>query len=450
MKRNKAGPIGIVIGDDAVRAAQQVDGEYVFASVPIEDNLKKAIKLVLQSSPFEGRDIALGLEGASVLIESLVIPSGGAKPAAHAAERLKGDPLFDADKAVHRIAVPSMPDDGQGAAEQIGIVSAVQRERLDEIMQVFRDADLSVQSVEVAPLALWRAHRAEGLEARLVRAGERDVILVGRAETLLFARVVQGAVTVVELATTLARAASLLRTESFPRLKSFGLDATRIQDLSAALAMPVVDLGGEVVQPAAAGVCTPGAILCDFLPPEERELRERRRMRKVRMAVSAGVVTTMAMAGVLGWQDLKALEVEKANLEEQITLKDASTLELSEKQQEIARLEANDDLLLSVRPGHRVAKLFELVANSSSDDIFLETIKVQDQPAAAGAPSNRRVLEVRIHGIAKNEAVVREFRSVLFDTGAFRDIRIDAIERVLLGVGVEGDKFRMLATAETH
>jgi len=452
VKRSKAGPIGVVIGDDTVRAAQQVDGEYVFASVPIEDDLKKAVKLVLQSSPFEGRDVALGLEGASVLIESLVIPPGAGKPAAQAAERLKGDPLFDADKAVHRIAIPRMPEDHDPAAEQIGLVGAIQRERLDEVMKVCRDADLAVQSVEVAALALWRAHRAEGLEARLVRAEQRDVILVGRDDTLMFARVVQGTVTVGELATTLSRAASLLRAESFPRLKSFGLEQERIQGLSEALAMPVIDMGGEVAHPYAAGVCTGGDVLCDFLPPEEREIREKRRLRKVRMTVGAGIAAVMAVAGVLGWQDLEALEVEKSNLEDQVALMDVTQAEYAQLQQEIARFEANDALLLSVRPGHRVAKLFELLANSSSEDILVETINVQDMvhPSAEGGSSNQRVCEVRIHGVATDEAVVREFRSVLYDTGAFRDIRIDAIERVLLGVGVEGDRFRMLATAETH
>jgi hypothetical protein len=60
------------------------------------------------------------------------------------------------------------------------------------------------------------------------------------------------------------------------------------------------------------------------------------------------------------------------------------------------------------------------------------------------------VLEVRLNGLGKSSADVRQFADQLLSTGAFEDVRVEASERVLLGVGMEGERFRIYARAETH
>jgi hypothetical protein len=55
-----------------------------------------------------------------------------------------------------------------------------------------------------------------------------------------------------------------------------------------------------------------------------------------------------------------------------------------------------------------------------------------------------------MNGLARTSPAVRQFTDALLATGAFRDVRVEASERVLLGVGIEGQRFRIYAMAETH
>jgi hypothetical protein len=100
--------------------------------------------------------------------------------------------------------------------------------------------------------------------------------------------------------------------------------------------------------------------------------------------------------------------------------------------------------------------LFTLVSASASDAISFETVKVNDivdpltRSAAKQPGPVERILEIRLNGLARTGPAVRRFSDALLSTGAFKDVRVEASERVLLGVGIEGERFRIYAKAETH
>ena len=62
----------------------------------------------------------------------------------------------------------------------------------------------------------------------------------------------------------------------------------------------------------------------------------------------------------------------------------------------------------------------------------------------------RRILEIQLNGLAANGIAVRDYADVLLSTKAFKDVRVESSERVLLGAGTEGERFRIYARAETR
>jgi len=225
VKRHKVGPIGLVFADDAIRAAQTLDGRTVCASVPVGDNVKKSLRQLLSSAPFVGRSVAVGLQGGAILIESIVLPPGGAKEARKTCtDRLKGDPVFSAERALLGVAVETMPSTDGGPPQALAIMAALNRERLSELMKVCRECELDVQAVEAAALSAWRAWPGSGHQVRLVRSAGHDLILAGIDAKLLFCRIVDAPVATSELRATISRAASLLGGEPFDGLTASGLD----------------------------------------------------------------------------------------------------------------------------------------------------------------------------------------------------------------------------------
>ena len=92
-------------------------------------------------------------------------------------------------------------------------------------MDACRELQLDVETVECAALASWRVRTDESLQLRVIRSGGRDMILAGRGEQLLFARIVSAPVTAGELKATLARAASALGAASFESVWTIGIEA---------------------------------------------------------------------------------------------------------------------------------------------------------------------------------------------------------------------------------
>ncbi len=459
MKRHKVGPIGLVFADDAIRAAQDLDGRTVCASVPIGDNVKKSLRQLLSSAPFAGRSVVVGLEGSAVLIESIVLQPGQAKEARRiCADRLKGDPLFSAEKAFLGVAVESLGSGEGGSAQALAIMAAVNRERLAELMKLCREVELDVQSVEAAALATWRAWEGTGLQVRLVRSAGHDMVLAGVGAKLLFCRIVDAPIAAPELLATIGRAASLLGAEGFEALEASGLDDDARRVAGEGLGLPLRAPPRPVDDAAAAGLATPGLALADFTPPEERVLREKRRVRKISMAMSGAAGVLVLCAGLLGTQRIGALQGRAADLERQRETVRHEKLELEALRQELAHEEANEAVIVAARPGHRMSTLFALVSARVSDAISLDTIKVEDlDDAALGAKGAvaaegplPRTLELRLNGVARSGVAVRQFADALLATAAFKDVRVEASERVLLGVGMDGERFRIYARAETH
>ena len=52
--------------------------------------------------------------------------------------------------------------------------------------------------------------------------------------------------------------------------------------------------------------------------------------------------------------------------------------------------------------------------------------------------------------MAASNVVVRDFADALLKSKAFSNVQVEASERVLLGMGVEGERFRVHARAETR
>ncbi|HTE06226.1 MAG TPA: hypothetical protein VK824_08520 [Planctomycetota bacterium] len=465
MKRRKVGNIGLVFGNDTIRAAQNVDGRMIWSSVPVGDNAKKSLRQLISSAPFVGRNAVVGVEGHAVLVESIVLPPGNAKEARKVCtDRLKGDPLFSADKAFLGIGVETMPPTDGGQGSTLAIMAAMNRDRLMDLMRLCRDAEVNVQAVESSALAAWRAWNAEDLQVRLVRGGGHDLVLAGIGGKLLFCRIVDTPVPPPELRATVGRAASLLGAEAFPCLTTAGVDEAARQEIASALGIEVKLPGRSLEDAAAVGLATEGAILADFTPPEERVLREKRHVRKTGVMMAAACGVLVLAAGALGTQRISSLHERQTTLEQQRDITQADKQQLDELNTELAREEANEAVIVEARPGHRMSTLFALISANTSDAISIETAKVSDveDPGFASAMRDAknkdkkrvgpvpRQLEVRLNGLARTGLAVRQFADALLSTGAFADVRVEASERVLLGVGMDGERFRIYARAETH
>jgi len=463
LKRRKVGNIGLVIGNDTIRAAQNVDGRMIWSSVPAGDNVRKSLRQLVSSAPFVGRNVVVGLEGGAVLVESIVLPPGSAKEARRiCTDRLKGDPLFSADKAFLGIGVESMPATEGGPSAALAIMTAMNRERLLELMKQCREAELEVQTVESAALAAWRAWSGTGLQVRLVRSGGHDLVLAGVDAKLLFCRIIDAPVPPPELRATVGRAASLLGAESFPCLTTVGVDEAARQDIAAALGIEVKVPGRALEDAAAVGLATEGPVLADFTPPEERVLREKRRVRKVSIGMAAACGVLVLAAGALGTQRVSSLHERQHSLEQQRDILQADKQQLDELNAQLAREQANEAVIVEARPGHRMSTLFALIASRTTEAVSLETVKIGDVEDPAFALTGKaakerkhtgpmpRMLEVRLNGLARSGLAVRQFADGLLGTGAFSDVRVEASERVVLGVGLDGERFRIYARAETH
>jgi hypothetical protein len=467
VKRRKVGNIGLVFGNDTIRAAQCVDGRMIWSSVNAGDNVKKALRQLLSAAPFVGRNVVVGLEGAAVLVESIVLPPGGAKEARKiCTDRLKGDPLFSADKALLGIGVESMPatEAGQGAA--LAIMIAINRERLTALMQLCREVELEVQAVEAAALAAWRAWAGTGLQVRLVRSGGHDLVLAGNDSKLLFCRIIEAPVPPAELRATVGRAASLLGAESFPGLTTVGVDEEARLEIAGALGVEVKMPARSLEDAAAVGLATEGGVLADFTPPEERVLREKRRVRKISIVMAAACGVLVLAVGALGTQRVGSLHERKDLLVQQQEIVQADKEQLDVIRADLAREQANEAVITEAQPGHRMSTLFALIGERTNDSISLETVKVEDieDPEYSSAVKEARgkdkrekrigpvprILEVRLNGLARSGIAVRQFADGLLATGAFSDVRVEASERVLLGIGIDGERFRIYARAETH
>ncbi|MHC4844834.1 MAG: hypothetical protein ACYTCU_01595 [Planctomycetota bacterium] len=457
MKRRKAHSIGIVIADDTIRAAQDVDGRMVFGTVPTGENLKKCLRQLLSSAPFVGRDVVVGFEGSAVLIESIVLPAGGAKEARKiCADRLKGDPLFNTEKAVLGVVVEGTTAAESSGSQAFAIMAAVDKERLGEAMKACREIELEVKAVEAAALSAWRAWTSEGLNVRLVRSSGNDLVLAGNADKLLFCRIVEAPMSAPDLRATIGRAASLLGTEGFDLLTAVGLDEDEREDISEGLELPVNEPAREVPDAVAMGLASEGEIQADFTPPEERILREKRRVRKISLAMTGAAAVLVLAVGVLRLQQLSSLEEHKVSLERKYDIVQADKQQLAVLETQLVRQETNEAVIVRAQPGHRMSTLFRLLASHADEDVALETVKIDDLEDSAFTPAEgyvgptARNLEVRVNGLAKDSLSVRGFADGLLASGAFEDVRVEASERVLLGVGVDGERFRIYARAETH
>jgi Tfp pilus assembly protein PilN len=457
VKRRKHHNIGIVIADDTIRAAQQVDGRLVLGSVPTGENLKKCLRQLLSSAPFVGRDVVVGFEGSAVLIESIVLPAGGAKEARKiCADRLKGDPLFSAEKAILGVVVEGTAGSEGPGSQGFAIMAAVDKDRLAGVMKACREIELEVNAVEAAALASWRAWTSESLNVRLVRSSGHDIVLAGNGEKLLFCRIVEAPMSTPDLRATVGRAASLLGAEAFDSLAAVGLDEEEREDISEGLKMPVKEPACDVDDAVAMGLATEGTVLADFTPPEERILREKRRMRKVSLAMSGACAVLVLAVGVLRLQHLGGLEDRKLQLEQRYDIVQADKQQLAVLEEQLTRQGLNEAVIARAQPGHRMSTLFRLLASHAGDDVALETVKINDIENPAFDPPEgyvgpiARQLEVRVNGLARNSLSVREFADGLLASGAFEDVRLEASERVLLGIGVDGERFRIYTRAETH
>jgi hypothetical protein len=158
-------------------------------------------------------------------------------------------------------------------------------------------------------------------------------------------------------------------------------------------------------------------------------------------------------AGVLGTQKLSQLEDERKLLEQRRDIVRADKRELERVNADLAREQSNEATIADARPGHRLSTLFALITKAANDSIAFETVRINDvvqstKPAPGGPVE--RMLEIRMNGLARTSPAVRQFTDAMLATGAFRDVRVEASERVLLGVGIEGQRFRIYAMAETH
>ena len=451
MKSQKAGRIGVVVSDHALRGAQRVDGQMVSASVPLDGDIKKSLKALLAASPFVGRAVVLGIEGSSVLVESLVVPPGASKSArAVCMERLKGDPVFNDTQAALGVAVGAVP--GNSGPNMV-IHAAVIHERINQLMVACREMQLVVHTVEAAALSAWRAWSRQGLQVRLVRTDTADIVQAGIDDNLLFCRIVGRPISPVELRATISRAAQLLSTEAFAELSCSGIDPNERAQLTQALGIQISVPDEAPGDAAAIGLATEGTVLTEFTPPEERSLRAKRRLRRVRTMMAGVAGMLVASAGLLGFQRIDALESQKVILEQRIEGRQQAELQVAQLEADLIRQQTNAAVVDGARPGHYMSTLFGLIANASPVDLVLETIKIDDEEVQSSDSDSvvvPRQLTAKLHGLAGSDQAVRTFSDALLETGAFNDVRIEASERVILANGEGGERFRIVATAETR
>lgn len=453
MKVQKASRIGVVVADHALRGAQRIDGKLVTGSVPLGGDFRKDLKQLLSSSPFIGKDLVVGLEGGDVLVESLVVPPGASKSArAVCAERLKGDPVFNESNAALGVAVADSPS---GSGPSMVIHAAVIHSRISTVMTACRELQLQVHAVESAALAAWRAWTADGLQVRLVRTDSADIVQAGIDGRILFCRIVERPISHLELRATISRAASLLSTDAFAELTCCGISEAEREAMARDLGFPVTSPAEVIEDAAAVGLATQGTILTEFTPPEERNIRAKRQVRRVRTYMAAAAGALVLTTGLLGYQRIDNLETKQSYLQERVQSHQDAEMELAQVQAELNRERNNSVQMAGVRPGHKMSLLFSVIANSSPDNLLLETIKIDDRIAEGGSPtgaagSSPRQLDAELHGLAGGDGEVRSFADALLETGAFIDVRIEASQRVILANGEGGERFRIHATAETR
>lgn len=458
MKR-KSGNIGLVVADGQLRAVQMVDGKVIASTVASDENFKKSVRQLLSSAPFVGKQVRVGLEGGSVLIESLIVPPGAKSPRAICNDRLKGDPVFNAEKATMGFAAEST-----GAASRatpgpsLVVMAAVDKQKLEDVVSVCRELQLDVEAVECGALSAWRAWPGEGLHVRLIRSGDDDMVLAGRDDKLLFARIVPSPFSGAELKATISRALGAIGGGHLEVLETVGVN----EDERMAYAD---DIGIRVdVAPAACddciglGLATDGRALVDFTPPEERVMRQKRKVRKYGVSMTAAAVLVVALAGVAGSRKADDLETKRSDLQNQLSILAAAKVELASLQEEMDKEEANERVINLAAPGHRMSTLFSIIANKAAGSIMIESINIADEEKAVLDPAAEvdpdapvaRILDVRLHGIAADNLAVRQFADDLLATQAFSNVQVEASERVLIGVGTEGERFRIYARAETR
>jgi Tfp pilus assembly protein PilN len=445
VKAQKVSRIGIVVSGDTVRAAQRVEGGVIRAQVSIgDDELKRGLRKLLSSSPFVGRKVVIGLEGSSVLVESLAVPPGSAhSPHAVCRERLKGDPVFNGDRAA--LGVANVPAQGAESAGMV-VLAAVNRERIAEVMQACRELSLEVHSVEAAALAAWRFLPGDGMQVRLLRGDQQDVVQAGVDGRLLFCRVVNSPMPLMELRATITRVASLLGGRFDKLLVSGPVDA-ELAALCRSLDLELDAPPEDIEDPCAVGLATDGQILTEFTPPEEISRRAARRVRKVSFAMAGAGVALLLVAGVLAFQHLSGLRTEEMGLKNEIANLDTAQMELTELRGRLAEVIERRERVTDAVPGHLTSRLWALLLNKAPESLFLETASVEDRVDNA---TSGRQLAVKLAGLAADGDSVRAYAEGLLDSGAFANVRVDTSERVLLDGGVEGERFRITATAETR
>ncbi|GEM_PF-2155096 len=464
MKSQKVSHIGIVVADQVLRAAQRIDGRIVSSQVPLGDDMKRSMRKLLSSSPFSGRNIVVGLEGDSVLVESMVVPSRSSNAAEGlAAERLKGDPVFNDETSVLGVSVA--PATGRGEQSMV-ILAAVNRERIAAVMAACREQALTVQGVETAALASWRAWSGTGNQLRLVRGERQDIILAGVDSKLMFCRVVEGPMSAAELRATITRASSLF-SGSFDSLSVSGSFGPEMQAMAQGLGLAVETTMADMDDPQALGLAMEGAVLAEFTPPEERELRTRRQVRKTRMVMIAAAAAAAVVVGVLGFQRISVLKADKLSVETRLRVESESRTELAKLDQQLRGSQALAAEVTRGQPGHAMSRLFSLVLNAAPEDVMLESTvvdDVEDAPVVVqtkkrgrrGSEEEKpvgpvpRSLVVRLGGLAGSDVAVSRFAADLFASEAFADVRIETSERTLLDNGMEGERFRIYARAETR
>ena len=464
MKSQKVSHIGIVVADQVLRASQRIDGRIISSQVPLGDDMKRSMRKLLSSSPFSGRNIVIGLEGDCVLVESMVVPSRSSSAAESlAAERLKGDPVFNNETSVLGVSVA--PATGRGDQSMV-ILAAVNRERIAAIMVACREQALEVQAVETSALASWRAWTGSGNQLRLVRGERQDIILAGVDGKLMFCRVVEGPMSAAELRATITRAGSLF-SGSFDSLSVSGDFGPEMQAMAQGLGLAVETSMADMDDPQALGLAMEGAALAEFTPPEERDLRTRRKVRKTRLAMIGAASVAAVVVGVLGFQRISVLKADKLSVETRLRVESESRTELARLDQQLRGTQALGAEVAKGRPGHAMSRLFSLVLNAAPADVMLETTvidDVEDAPVVVqttkrgrrGSDEKKpegpvpRSLVVQLGGLAGSDGSVSQFAADLFASEAFEDVRIETSERMLLDNGVEGERFKIYARAETR
>ncbi len=458
MKR-KSGNIGLVVADGQLRAVQMVDGKVVASAVSIDDNFKKSVRQLLSSAPFVGKQVRVGLEGKSVLIESLTVPPGSKSARAICTDRLKGDPVFNAEKATMGFSAESAVSGTRATpGPSLVVMAAIDKQRLTDVVAVCREMQLDVEAVECGTLSAWRAWPGEGLHVRLIRSGDGDMILAGRDEKLLFARIVPSPVSGPELKATISRALGAIGGSDLDVLETVSVDEDDRKVYAESIGIRVDVAPAACDDCIGLGLATDGRALVDFTPPEERVMRQKRKVRKYGVTMTAAAALIVVLAGVTGSRKAGDLETKKSDLQNQLTILAVAKVELANLQAELDKEKANEKVINLAYPGHRMSTLFSIIANHAAGSIMIESIHIADEEKAildkdAVVDPNEPVarnLDVRIHGIAADNLAVRKFADDLLVTQAFSNVQVEASERVLIGVGTEGERFRIYARAETR